>query len=486
MDLPIEYLLGAASFWAGVTITVFDILIVLFLIPQIVLDRRESGTTLAWILLIVFLPLGGALCYWVIGRTRLRLRRKRRRRAELTLSGRLEPLVVARSNDDPTRQPPVVPELALLVKRLDGLGPQPDNAVTLFREGPGVFDAIIAATEAAKDHVHLLYYIWEPDALGTRIRDALVVAARRGIKVRVIVDDVGARAANARFWKPLVEAGGQMSRFLPVSLFTRRLDLNNRNHRKIVVVDGAIGFTGGMNVGVEYLGQDTPWRDAHVRVEGPSVLRLQEIFAQDWYHSASEDLAQPRHFPRPEPRGDQWVQFVASGPDDGGGWMSIAMLLFAAFGLARTRIWIQTPYFVPDQAMNLALVTAALRGLDVRLLLSSALDHPALLYAARSYYQELLAAGVKIYELPVMQHTKTVTIDSNFSTVGSANIDPRSFRLNFEANAFFYGPTMAKELERLFEETARDAREITREGFARRAKWKRFLEATIRIFAPIL
>jgi cardiolipin synthase A/B len=481
-----EVVLSAVWFWAGVLLTVLDLAIVLVLVPRIVLDRRESGATLAWVVLIIAFPLVGLLAFWVLGTTRLRMRRKRRRKAETAMSGKTSPLVVAAAMAlEPNEKAPVAPEMTDLVRRLDGVGPIAGNAVTLFREGPGVFDAIEQAVNEAKDHVHVEYYIWEPDRLGHRMRDVMAAAARRGVAVRLLVDDVGAMKAKPKFFAPIEEAGGRVRRFLPVSLFTRRLDLNNRNHRKIVVVDGKVGFTGGMNVGEEYLGIDKPWRDAHVRVEGPAVARLQELFAQDWYHTVAEDLGQARYFPITGRRGDVWCQFVGSGPDDQG-WYSIATLLFASIGLSRDRVWIQTPYFVPDPPMTVALCTAALRGVDVRLLLSSALDHPAVLYAARSHYAELLAAGVKIWELPIMQHNKTVTIDGKLSTVGSTNFDRRSFRLNFEANAFFYGPPLALEIEKMFEDTQREARRITPEGFARRSRMRKAFEAMARVMAPIM
>jgi cardiolipin synthase len=480
----VEYAFNAVWFWLGVVITVLDIAIVILLVPRIISQRRESGATLAWIFFIILVPLLGLVAFWALGTTRLRLRRRRRRRAEALMSDKIGPLTAGHAARK-AGACPIVPELRYLTLRLDSTGPTSGNKVDLYREGPGVFDAICAAVEAAGDSVHLVYYIWDDDELGARMRDALVAAARRGIEVRLLLDDVGCYATPDAFFAPLVAAGGKVERFLRVSLLTRRLQLNNRNHRKLVVVDGRIGFTGGMNVGDDYLALKRPWRDAHVRVEGPAVARLQEIFCQDWYHETQKDLALPRYFPEIEPAGDEWVQFVASGPDDDG-WYAIATLLFAAVTLARKRIWLETPYFAPDPPMVMALQTAALRGVDVRLILSSKLDHPPVVYAARSYYNELLLAGVKIYELPVMLHTKMVTIDGQFSTVGSANFDRRSFKLNFEANAFFYGPAMADQLERGFVATQREAREIVAERFARRPAHQRFLEALMRILAPVL
>jgi cardiolipin synthase A/B len=472
-------------FWLGALLTIADIAIVVLLIPRIISQRKESGATLAWVFFIILVPVLGLIAFWVLGTTRLRLRRRRRKRIEAFMTDRVGPLTAAHSSRRSTDACPVVPELRHLTLRLDPAGPTGGNAVALFREGLAVFDEMIAALGQATHHAHLVYYIWEEDDTGARMRDALVATARRGVQVRLLLDDVGCYGTRAEFFAPLVEAGGEVHRFLPVNLLTRRLPLNFRNHRKVLIIDGRVAFTGGMNVGDDYLGLKRPWRDAHVRVDGPSVLRLQEIFAQDWYHQTQIDLARPEYFPDVPACGEEWVQFVASGPDDDG-WYAIATLLFAAVNVARKRVWLETPYFVPDPPMAMALQTAALRGVDVRLILSSKLDHPPIMYAARSFYGELLMAGVKIYELPLMLHTKMVTIDGQFSTVGSANFDRRSFRLNFEANAFFYGPHMAQALERSFVATQAEARPIEPERFARRPAHQRFLEACMRVMAPVL
>lgn len=484
MDAPFTSL----DFWIGTAIIMLDLGIVLLLVPKILLQQRESGATLAWILLIVLLPFLGLLAFWILGTTRLNLRRRRRRRSESRLAPQLHPLtseitVEARQGAD---TPPVRPELLALARRLDASGPLSGNRVTLYRDGDHCFDAIIAAMEAARHHLHLLYYTWKPDRTGTRLRDALIRAVRRGVEVRVLVDDVGSRTTRPAFFAPLLAVGGRVERFLPVNIFSRQLALNFRNHRKVVVVDGSAAFTGGMNVGDEYAGLATPWRDAHVEVGGPAVVQLQEIFAQDWYHAAGEDLAMPDYFPQVDPLGEAWVQFLASGPADLR-WRSIHTLLFSALNLARERIWIETPYFVPDQAMLMSLQTAALRGVDVRLVLPGNSDHPLVLHAGRSFYTELLEAGVRIFELPQhMLHAKTTTVDGCFSTVGSANLDRRSFRLNFEANAFFYGPIMANALEVSFQAIQAEATPVTLPELRRRPYRTRLLAATARTLAPLL
>ncbi|MEN8180480.1 MAG: cardiolipin synthase [Pseudomonadota bacterium] len=469
--------------WFNAGWLLLDLAIIVFLIPTVVLQRRESGATLAWILVIILVPFLGLLAFWLFGTTRLRLRRRKRRLAESRLAPALQQLQ-ARSSI--VQMPGLPPTLLRLAEKLDEAGPQPGNEVALLRQGPAAFDALEAAFDGSRHHIHLVYYIWEPDRTGVRLRDALTRASRRGVEVRLLLDDVGSRSARRGFFQVLVEAGGQVERFLPVDPLSRQLILNNRNHRKIVVVDGEIGFTGGMNIGDVYAGLGEPWRDLHARIRGPIVHSLQEAFCQDWYHATGDDLVSTAYFPHIPGTGNVWAQLLASGPADER-WRAIHTLLFAAINLARERVWVETPYFVPDPPIVMALQTAALRGVDVRLLLPGRSDLPLVLHAGRSFLDELLAAGVRVFELQdAMHHAKTVTVDGIFSTLGSANMDQRSFRLNFEANVFFFGEEVAGELERDFLSLCSEAREVTemnRQGISRR---QRLTEGVGRVLAPLL
>jgi cardiolipin synthase A/B len=475
-DLPIPA-------WSLALATILNELVVFALIIRIVLQRRETATTLAWAFFLMLVPCLGVFAFWLLGANRFRLRRWRRRQADSTLDSRLAPLACC---DEGTHESfPADPGLLRLVSRLDGAA-QHGNAVRLFRAGKETFDALEEAIDAAVHHVHLTYYIWEPDSTGARLRDALTRACARGVEVRLLLDDAGCVSTPDAFFQSLVEAKGRLARFLPMGRLGRHLSVNHRNHRKLVVVDGQVGFTGGMNVGDAYAGLSEPWQDAHVRVEGPAVPRLQEIFCQDWWQTTDEDLATDNYFPATRSAGDEWVQFVASGPNDGR-WHAIHMILVSAISRATTRVWLETPYFVPDRALSLALETAALRGVDVRMLLPGRSDHPLVLYAGRSFYGRLLAAGVKIYEVPkAFLHAKTATIDSSVATVGSANLDQRSFSLNFEANAFFFGPTVAGALEASFEATQGEAIEITLADYETRGRVRRLAEAAARLLGPIL
>ena len=470
--------------WLSSGLLLLDMLIILVLLPTVIQQRRESGATLAWVLAIVFLPFIGLISFWLFGTTRLYLRRRKRRKVEERLAPELQRVQSHRFEQHNIAGIP--PSLLKLAHRLDHIGPVGGNQIELYRDGKLAFQAIEDAIAQAQHHIHLLYYIWEVDATGKRMRDALIQAAQRGVEVRLCVDDVGSRNANAKFFKGLTQAGGQVARFLKVNILSRRINLNNRNHRKVVVIDGFVAFTGGMNVGDAYAGIGEPWQDLHARIEGPVAKDLQEVFCQDWYHATNENLINDEYFPPSVSKGDIKAQFLASGPADRR-WQSIYMALFAAINLAEKRVWIETPYFVPDRPLMLALQTAALRGVDVRILLPGQSDHALVLYAGRSFIDELLAAGTRIFEYQgAMTHSKALIFDSKFATLGSANMDQRSFRLNFEGNIFFYSETITQQMEADFLQLCASAVEITVQRRKAVSKTDRLLESAAHIMAPLL
>lgn len=471
--------------WLNTVLLLLDVFIIAILLPTVIEQRREeSGATLAWVLIIVFLPFIGLLSFWLFGTTRLRLRRRKRRKVEEKLAVALERVQVNLNGEQYIAG--ISPSLLTLVNKLDDAGPLGGNAVEVMREGEALFDALETAFDAATQHIHLVYYIWETDYTGMRLRDALVRAAHRGVKVKLLVDDVGSRQANTAFFASLVAAGGQVARFLKVNVLSRQLNLNNRNHRKIVIIDGSLTFTGGMNVGDVYAGRGEPWQDLHARIQGPVAASLQEVFCQDWYHATNEYLVNKTYFPVIPDAGDICAQFLASGPADER-WQAIHTLLFAAMNLACQRIWIETPYFVPDRPILMALQTAALRGVDVRLLLPGRSDHLLVLYAGRSFIDDLLEAGVQVFEMyHAMPHAKAVMIDGNFATLGSANMDQRSFRLNFEGNMFFYGTDIAGKLEQDFLSVCANAQEVTLHQRHKLGKIQRLAEGVARLLAPLL
>ncbi|MEW8096962.1 MAG: cardiolipin synthase [Candidatus Thiodiazotropha endolucinida] len=470
--------------WLNLSWIILDLAIVAILIPTILLQRRESGATLAWILVIVFIPFIGLIAFWLLGTTRLHLRRRKRHKVESLLAPEIERLQThAEHNAEPDLAPP---SLIHLARQFDGNGPLAGNRIEIYRSGQLLFDHLQMAIDKATQHVHLDYYIWQTDSIGESVRDALVRAANRGVEVRLLIDDVGSRAVKRAFFHPLQSAGGRIKRFLPVNPLNRQLALNNRNHRKLVIIDGDKAFIGGMNVGDQYAAKSVSWIDLHASVEGPVVHSIQETFCQDWFHATAEDLVSRDYFPALEHYGPVHAQLLSSGPADER-WRSIHLFIFTAITLAQQKVFIETPYFVPDQPILLALRTAALRGIDVRLLLPSQSDHPLVLHAGRSFQDQLLQAGVRIFELKSsMTHAKTMTIDGYLSTIGSANMDQRSFRLNFESNLFFFDESITEQMEKAFLKLCDSADEIQLVDRKTLPRSRKMVESVCRLLAPLL
>jgi cardiolipin synthase len=481
-----------SSNWLVAVQLVVGYLLAFAAILRIVLQRREPTATLAWVLAILLLPYIGVVVYLLVGRRRLnRQVRKRRARAAI-----LEPQL-ARLSELPSdhlveRAPkplvrPEIRELVLLSNRIGRRTPTWGNDVKLLVDANATYSELEEAIASARDHVHLLYYIYQQDETGARFRDLLVKKAREGIDVRVLVDGVGSFGTDL-FMTPLEQAGGKFSEFLPVGTLSRHWHPNLRNHRKILIVDGKVGFTGGVNIGDEYTGRKRrvgPWRDTHLKIRGPAVLHLQEIFSEDWYFATGEDLVSERWYPEPEPAGRLFVQIIASGPDTDT--QPIQRVFFAAITSATERVFLTTPYFVPDEAILVALETAALRGVDVRLLLPEKSDMRLVLHAGRSYYEQLLRSGVSIYEYrPGILHAKSLVVDDRWATVGSANMDVRSFQLNFEINAAVFGQEFAEELGGVFAKDLVQARQITLESIERKNLRSRMVESLARVLSPVL
>jgi len=472
--------------------TVGGYLLAFMLIPRIILDRRESAATLAWILFIAVVPWLGAALFFLVGRTRVRRRTRKRHRTRAAFQRSMDRLPGSAEACDFERPPIELPEPVRDIARLaDAVSQEPiigGNGVEVYIDANQAYDSMQAAIEAAEHHVFMQSYIYRADQAGRRFRDLLAAKARAGVEVRLLVDGVGGQQVSRRFIRPLIEAGGGYGVFMPTMPFKPHWRPNLRNHRKILVVDAKIGFAGGLNIGEEYQGRRkkfAPWRDTHLRLEGPVVRRLQEVFLEDWLFATGEDLADAEHFVEPGACGGELVQVVDSGPDEPT--EPIHAVFFTAVNEAEQRAYITTPYFVPDAAMLMALKAAAWRGVDVRLLLPGKSDLRLVQWAGRSYFQELLEAGVRIFEhRPGVLHAKTMVIDGAWSTVGSANMDRRSFRLNFEVNVLVSGESFAARMERIFQADIEGAREITLGQVRTKRLRSRMVEAFARILSPVL
>jgi cardiolipin synthase len=411
----------------------------------IVLQKRAPAATLSWLLGLAALPYVGFLVYLVFGPQRIKRHRLRRARARVALPATDD----AAAGDEPA-------ELAVLGQATTGLPITTATDVRLLVDGAATYDAILDAVRQARHHVHLEYYIYAADRSGTALRDALVERARAGVAVRLLLDAVGSAACPQRFFAPLLEAGGELAWFHPMRFgrIWKRTWLNLRSHRKIVVVDGRIAFTGGINVTDEENERLRPdaYRDLHLRIEGDAVRALQLLFVEDWaYASGQRDFISSvaQAMPPPHP-GPIHAQVLSSGPDSP--WEAIHRLHVGAIHAASRRVWLATPYFVPGEAAMMALTSAALGGLDVRVLVPKLSDSRLVTWAARSYFDDLLAAGARVYEYgPRMLHTKALLVDDDLALVGSANFDSRSFSLNFEVCMLFHSQEIATGLAQLFE-----------------------------------
>jgi len=356
-----------------------------------------------------------------------------------------------------------------------------------YRSGEEAFAAIERDIAAARHHVHLEFYIWSDDVTGRRVRDLLIECARAGVEVRVLVDSVGA-GVPASFFRAMCDAGGHCSMFNPPRFGLRSRLLNFRSHRKIVVIDGRIGYLGGMNVCDEQtIGArgERPWRDTQLRIAGEAVRWLQRSFLENWQFSYSYPLRDLSAYFPSQPRGDHWLQIVRGGPDRA--IFPIHEFFFTAIAGADSRIWITCPYLVPDEATLLAIRSAAHRGVDVRLLVPVRGDSRLVAAAVRSYYDEWLAAGARVFEyLPAMLHAKTMVVDREITVVGSANVDNRSFRLNFEIIAAIYGTSAADRLADEFEADLACSREILRSHLQGRSRARVLAEVVARLFSALL
>jgi cardiolipin synthase A/B len=463
-------------------------LVTLLLIRWVVLTkRRNTASSVAWILAIILLPYLGGILYLFFGINRVDRRTRQRAAIERDIDQQL-PSLDEYGLDLQLRLNEQQAGLARLVQSGCGTKPTDCNTVEVIADTNVALRRIEEAIMDARESIHLEYYIWRADKTGIRVRDMLIERARAGVSVRFLYDGIGSLFLGRRFLRPMRDAGILVAPFLPGATFRERWSLNLRSHRKIVVVDGTIGFTGGMNIGDEYLGRNKQlgyWRDTHLKLSGPSVLQLQRVFAEDWYYATSEELTQPERFPDPTCGGDVVAQIVSGGPI--GEMRTFHALMFTAINEARERIALATSYFVPTDALQMALETAARRGVHVRLLLAGRSAHTWTVLAGRAFYESLMQAGVEIHEYRRgILHSKTITIDGNWSLIGTANFDSRSMLLNFEVGVAVYDPRIAAALEHQYQEDIQHAKQIRLDYWERRSSSMVFLENLCRLFAPVM
>jgi cardiolipin synthase len=442
----------------------------------IILQRSEPVATLAWIMALALLPYVGFAIYYVFGPQRIRRTRRRRMAAH--------DAVGARGKSAPGSEAAALDRMATT---MTGYPPSTATRVDLIVDGKATYAALVEAIDAARQHVHVEYYIYAGDRTGTQIRDALIGRARAGVKVRVLLDGVGTRL-NREFTQPLEDAGAELAYFHPVRWWMTpflRPKLNLRSHRKIVVCDGRVGFTGGINVTDDEneAFNDNAFHDLHLRVEGDAVRWLQVAWLEDWQYCTQACIPFESVLPPPV-EGPIATQVVPAGPYNE--WEPIHRLQVQAINGADRRVWLATPYFVPTRAALFALEGAAMRGLDVRVVVPKASDSKLVSAAARSYFDRLLRAGVRVYEYgPRMLHSKALLLDDAEAMIGTSNFDTRSFSLNFEIVMLFRDEGVAAALEKSFVDDMAHSVEVAKDA-PKPAFTARLGQAAARLFAPIL
>ncbi len=492
--------------WLPYLVAIANMLITAATMAWVLMTKTDSTSAVAWGLVIVFLPFVGALLFFLFGYQHINrpLRRKRRhklgymqlypRRPSLD-SAQLTPRCDGPAEGDGGRRGSLPERMAWLADRFGAHPLTQGNDVAFYHEGRPAFDAMLAAIRSARHHVHLQTFIFRTDACGAAFLDALTAKAKEGVKVRLLFDAMGSHNLWPSRLHALHAAGGHSSVFLPVNPFRRRFQINMRNHRKILVVDGNVGFVGGLNIGDEYLGLAPRfgfWRDTHMRLRGPVVADLQRVFAEDWNFASGERLIEPggkdtdRDYYQPADAGGAYLaQVIDSGPDRE--MKGIRDIYFSAILNARRRLWIASPYFIPDAGLRDALRHAGYLGVDVRLLCQYRPDKWLPQYAAQYYWAEMLHAGVKVYQYTRgMMHAKVVLADDDWASVGTANLDNRSLHLNFEVNCLLYSRQAVEELERAFLHDLTTAICLDRAVYARRPFAARLLENACRLLSPVL
>ncbi|ULL18930.1 cardiolipin synthase [Paenibacillus sp. H1-7] len=466
----------------------------LFALAIIFLERRNVAATWAWLMVLLFLPGIGFILYLLIGKTlngrRIKamkdetreefnsVSRQQTEQIELGVMHYVDPAMEAYHD---------MMHMNLMSGRYSVL--TQDNQVEIFTDGRSKFNSLFAAIREAKHYIHLQYYIVRADALGQELIHLLTQKAQEGVEVRLLYDDVGSYGLHKPLLQPLIDAGGMAAAFFPSRIRYLNLRLNYRNHRKVAIIDGKWGFIGGFNVGDEYLGLDPrlgSWRDTHLKLEGSAVKVLQVHFIMDWNRTYAPAIRyETQYFPVDVHPQGVGMQIVSSGPHSGR--QQIKNAYIKMIHSAKRSVCIQSPYFVPDESLLNALKMAALSGVDVKVMIPDRPDHFFVFWASRSYLGELLENGVRcyLYEDGFL-HAKTLVIDGKVASVGTANIDIRSFKLNFEINAFIYDTTTAGKLEELFAADLLHSRELTLDSYRKRSYISQMKESVARLLSPLL
>ena len=481
------YGFGGEIFW-----TLHVLVQVALIVRAMLRPHREPASRMAWVVVIISLPLLGILAYLLVGETKVGRRRAERRHEILSQLPPPADLPTAGSTSLMEPIPQRYRHLFQAGKTVNGFDPVGGNRAKLLLDSNAAVDGIVADIDAATDHVHLMFYIWLPDNNGCRVAAALKRAAERGVTCRAMADDLGSRSMiGSKHWRSMRNAGVRLAAALPIGNpllrpLKGRIDL--RNHRKIVVIDDSITYCGSQNCAdpeFRVKAKYAPWVDVMVRFEGPIARQNQYLFVADWMGEVNEDISHLLRKPLPPDRSGMPAQVIGTGPT----------VRFSAmpemFGLlmytARSELLISTPYYVPDEAMQSGLCASARRGVATTVILPARNDSWVVAAASRSYYRDLLAAGVRIFEYQGgLLHTKSLTIDGEITLIGSANMDRRSFDLNYENNILLYDRALTADIRRRQDRYIADSKPVSSEIVATWSWPRRLWNNAIAMLGPVL
>ncbi|MDO5331223.1 MAG: cardiolipin synthase [Bacillota bacterium] len=480
------------SIWPIIVVLIYT-LTLLVSIAVIFVERQSPGATLAWLLILWMLPVVGLFLYLIwsqpfVRRNMKDLSSKESLNTDARLTKQIESIREG-TFEYVNTQASDLRQLVKFNQTYAGAVLTQDNNIEIFTHGMQNFENMFNDIDAARKYINIEYFIIKPDEVGLALIKALTKKAERGVKVRLLMDAMGSSMMKSTDVQALIDAGGEVKRFLPGKISKIGLNFNYRNHRKLVVIDGSVAYLGGLNAAKEYVGISKKfkgWRDTNIRLEGSGVIDVDDRFLMDWNYASGDELKvdldeYDNHFPK----GDMAVQIVSSGPESSESEIKLAYLKM--IDSATRNLFIQTPYFVPDESIFEAIKTAALSGVDVRIMIPNRPDHPFVYWVTYSNVGKLLEYGVKVYIYNKgFLHAKTMTVDSKVSSVGSANFDIRSFDLNFESNAIVYDREFALNMEQDFQDDISECTKLTKEIFEGRSIWIKIKESIGRLLTAIL
>jgi len=459
----------------------------------IFLERKNPSATLAWIMILFLVPAAGILFYFLFSQNISRQRIFRMTKyEEAIIDASLNEQINAINNGEFVFSNPEAKKWQDMIRLHQTYSASfftQDNKISVLTDGRHKFDSLIKDLKAAKQSINIMYFIVKNDAMGRLLIETLTMKAAEGVEVRLLIDAMGSRQISRKTLEPFRQAGGRYAFFFPPKFKYLNMKLNYRNHRKLVVIDGTIGYLGGFNVGNEYVGKKKKfgfWRDTHLRLMGSCVQDMNARFILDWRFASKENIViSQAYYDEPFLAGNTGIQIVSCGPDSSK--EEIKQGYLKMISSAKKNIYIQTPYFVPDASILEALKMAVLSGVDVRIMIPCMPDHMFVYWATYSYVGILLNLGAKIYIYDNgFMHAKTICVDGEVASIGSANFDIRSFRLNFEANAFIYDAAEVYKLEAIFETDMMYSHELTKQLYRNRPLSVKFKESIARLLSDLL